>query len=76
MKCTVCGDDVALLGNGMACNECGQPFHLRLQADDEGPECGSYVHLSELGAGCCGMLYACRLCAKRLPALTATVPPG
>jgi hypothetical protein len=74
MECTVCGGEVRLLGNGMTCSECGEPFHLRLQAGDGGPECGSYVHLSDLGIGCCGMLYTCRNCAASLPRQKFVLP--
>jgi hypothetical protein len=74
MKCNVCGQEVALLANGMTCSECGEPFHLRLHEGDSGPECGTYVHLSELGIGCCGMLYACRKCAASLPREKSVLP--
>jgi hypothetical protein len=73
-SCVICGEAVRLLGNGMTCNECGSAFHLRLQDGDTGPECGSYVHLSELGTGCCGMLYACARCLDEARAARKGAP--
>ncbi len=37
--CSVCRDPVDDT-NSAVCNTCGNPFHLRLRQDAEGPDCG------------------------------------
>ncbi len=38
-RCSVCGDLITD-DNSALCNTCGNPFHLRLRQDAEGPDCG------------------------------------
>ncbi len=61
--CAVCGGPVRAFRDGIDCAFCGWAFHLHL-GGAMGRACGVTVHASELGLGCCGMIYACDRCAE------------
>ncbi len=69
--CCVCAlplDDV----NRGVCNGCGLPFHLRVQGDLQGPECGQvWVHPQYLA-----LEYGCLICLGHAPGREPPVGPS
>jgi len=71
-RCYVCGDAVDDT-NSATCNTCGNPFHLRLRNDAEGPDCGD-VWLNEQFLS---LEFACFTCLRReAPGAKAEPPVG
>ncbi len=73
MTCRVCGepaDDSA----SAVCNNCDEPFHLRLRNDADGKDCGE-VWINEQYLS---LEFACFACLKGEPPVgkTAEEPPG
>jgi len=69
-RCSVCGDLITD-DNSALCNTCGNPFHLRLRQDAEGPDCGD-VWINEQFLS---LEFACFTCLHHETPAEADEPP-